>query len=100
VIKRSFPRGLALVVLVGLAWLISRRRGATAPASVLPPVPALVPWVPPEATGCPSSHPVKAKLASKIFHQPGMANYERTNPDRCYLNDTAAAADGFRVAKR
>ncbi len=99
-IKRSFPRGLALVVLVGLAWLISRRRGATAPASVLPPVPDLVPWVPPGDNGCPSSHPVKAKLASKIFHQPGMANYERTNPDRCYLNDTTAAADGFRVAKR
>jgi hypothetical protein len=43
---------------------------------------------------------VKAKLASKIFHLPGMANYERTNPDRCYLDPGAAEADGLRPAKR
>ncbi len=89
---------------MGLVWLISRYRAATAPsiapAPVLPPVPPVASWVPPEDNGCPVSHPVKAKLASKIFHRPGMANYERTNPDRCYLNDTAAAADGFRVAQR
>ena len=27
---------------------------------------------------------MKAKLASKIFHLPGMLNYDRTKPDRCY----------------
>ena len=44
---------------------------------------------------CPTSHPVKAKLPSKIFHLPGMANYERTNPDRCYAGAAEAEADGL-----
>ena len=57
-------------------------------------------WVDPEAGACPASHPVKAKLSSKIFHLPGMANYERTNPDRCYLGAAEAEADGLRPAKR
>ena len=35
---------------------------------------------------CPTSHPVKAKLASKIFHLPGIGDYDRTKPDRCYVD--------------
>ena len=62
--------------------------------------PAATAWVEPTGGVCPTSHPVKAKLASKIFHLPGMANYERTNPDRCYLDAGAAEADGLRRAKR
>ena len=57
-------------------------------------------WVEPVDGACPSTHPVKAKLASKIFHLPGMANYERTTPDRCYVDAAAAEADGLRAAKR
>jgi len=57
-------------------------------------------WVEPTGGVCPSTHPVKAKLASKIYHLPGMANYERTNPDRCYVDAGAAEADGLRPAKR
>ena len=57
-------------------------------------------WVEPTGGVCPTSHPVKAKLASKIFHLPGMANYERTKPDRCYVDAAAAEADGLRAAKR
>jgi hypothetical protein len=49
---------------------------------------------------CPSSHPVKAKMSSKIFHVPGGLNYERTVPDRCYLDPAAAEADGLRQSKR
>ena len=49
---------------------------------------------------CPTSHPVKAKLSSKIFHVPGSASYDRTNPDRCYVDAAAAEADGLRPAKR
>jgi len=57
-------------------------------------------WV--EATDgvCPTTHPVKAKLTSKIFHLPGMQNYARTNPDRCYRDADSAEADGLRPAKR
>jgi hypothetical protein len=57
-------------------------------------------WVKPEDGACPASHPVKAKLRSKVFHLPGMAHYNRTNADRCYSDAAAAEADGFRQAKR
>jgi hypothetical protein len=57
-------------------------------------------WVDPDGNICPESHPVKAKLSSKIFQVPGMFAYERTNPDRCYQDPEAAEADGFRAAKR
>jgi hypothetical protein len=58
-------------------------------------------WVDPDAAGaCPITHPVKAKLASSIFHLPGMAAYERTNADRCYRDEASAEADGLRKAKR
>ena len=50
--------------------------------------------------GCPVSHPVKAKLSSGIFHVPGGQNYERTKPDRCYLDAAAAEADGLRKSLR
>lgn len=57
-------------------------------------------WVEPDDTTCPASHPVKAKLSSKVFHLPGMAHYDRTRPDRCYPDATTAEADGLRQAKR
>ena len=58
-------------------------------------------WVEPSSDGvCPQTHPVKAKLSSKIFHLPGMFAYDRTKPDRCYAAEEAAVADGFRKAKR
>lgn len=57
-------------------------------------------WVDPDGNICPKSHPVKAKLSSRIFQVPGMFAYERTNPDRCYQDADAAAGDGFRAAKR
>lgn len=58
------------------------------------------PWVEPEGSMCPSAHPVKGKLSSMIFHLPGMVNYERTMPDRCYSSAETAQADGLRPAKR
>ena len=61
---------------------------------------APAPWVDSSDGSCPADHPVKAKLASGIFHEPGGANYARTNADRCYLSPEAAVADGLRPAKR
>lgn len=57
-------------------------------------------WVEPDGDACPASHPLKAKLASGIFHAPGGLNYERTKPDRCYADAAAAEADGLRPSKR
>lgn len=82
------------------------------PASAVSPEPDGVPvadappaanasWVEPTAEGsCPAGHPVKAKMTSKIFHSPGQLNYDRTTPDRCYVDAAAAEADGLRAAKR
>jgi len=58
------------------------------------------PRVAPEGDHCPASHPVKAKLASGIFHSPGGQMYDRTVPDRCYRDAAAAEADGLRASKR
>jgi hypothetical protein len=57
-------------------------------------------WVEPTDGACPASHPVKAKMSSKIFHVEGGLNYERTRPDRCYRDPAAAEADGLRKANR
>jgi ribonuclease E len=57
-------------------------------------------WVDPSAGACPQTHPVKAKLASRLFHLPGMLAYDRTKPDRCYADADAAEADGFVRSKR
>ena len=57
-------------------------------------------WVEPDERACPASHPVKAKLASGIYHEPSGANYERTVPDRCYRDGPAARRDGLRPSKR
>jgi hypothetical protein len=69
-----------------------------------PPVPretavTASPWLEPHEGTCPTSHPVKAKLSSGIFHVPGGVNYGRTQPDRCYATPEAAEADGLRAAK-
>lgn len=58
-------------------------------------------WVAPDDEGiCPPSHPIKAKLSSKLFHLPGMFAYARTKPDRCYRDEATAEADGLTKAKR
>ncbi len=127
-LRRSFRIGLTLGLLGGLVFALvkafgpRRDDGATRPAARHEPWPALVPdpaapspvadvvaeavvapaagWVEPIDGGCPTSHPVKGKLSSKIFHLPGMRNYERTKPDRCYVDAHAAEADGLRAAKQ
>ena len=57
-------------------------------------------WVEPVGNVCPPSHPIKVKLASRIFHVPGLLAYDRTNPDRCYTDERSATNDGFTRAKR
>jgi hypothetical protein len=57
-------------------------------------------WVEPVEGSCPDGYPIKAKVKSGIFHQPGGLAYERTKPDRCYPDAASAEADGLRAAKR
>jgi hypothetical protein len=65
-----------------------------------PPKKKVPPWVDPNGTVCPKTHPVKGKLSSMIFQVPGNFAYERTTPDRCYKTVDAAEDDGLRAAKR
>ena len=100
--------GIAYVIAVALNKVLERRSGPpgapTGPTGAWPPLaplPEASPrWVEPSDGACPASHPVKAKLSSQIFHTPGSASYDRTNPDRCYADAGAAEADGLRPAKR
>jgi hypothetical protein len=73
---------------------------AAAPEAEAPPTASTGGWVDPDGATCPPAHPVKAKLASGIYHLPGMTAYERTTPDRCYRDEEAAQADGLRKVKR
>ncbi|HEV3365002.1 MAG TPA: hypothetical protein VG795_12850 [Acidimicrobiia bacterium] len=57
-------------------------------------------WVQANDGMCPQSHPVKAKMSSKIFHIPGGRNYKSTKADRCYPDEASAQADGLRPALR
>jgi hypothetical protein len=58
-------------------------------------------WIKGNGDGhAPASHPVKAKVASRVYRVPGMASYEQAKPDRCYPTPEAAEADGFTRAKR
>ena len=71
-----------------------------APAKKAAPKKVLAPWVDPNGDLCPKTHPVKAKLSSKIFQVSGNFAYDRTKPDRCYRDADTAEKDGFRAAKR
>jgi hypothetical protein len=57
-------------------------------------------WVAPIDGVCPTSHPIKGNADSGIFHVPGGMSYERTVPERCYISEAEAEADGFRKSKR
>jgi hypothetical protein len=70
------------------------------PAVSRPAAPDGVAWVEPVDGACPVSHPVKAKMASGIYHVPEGSYYGRTRPDRCYRDPEAAEADGLRRAGR
>ncbi len=71
------------------------------PAALVGAAEAAPTWVKANGDGQPpASHPVKAKVASRVYRVPGMASYEQTKPDRCYPTPEAAEADGFTRAKR
>jgi micrococcal nuclease len=90
---------VGVLVAIVMAWT-RRSRGAVDVALPDAPVIPRSPWRAPVDGGCPPGYEIKAKLSSGIFHLPGMVNYARTTPDRCYASAEAAEADGLRPAKR
>jgi hypothetical protein len=111
--RKSVKRVLGVGLVAGAAYAVWRTLSVKTPGTGLtweprpfpfPPEPRAAgepsPWVDAVDGECPASHPLKAKLASGIYHQPGGANYERTHADRCYVSAAAAESDGLRLAKR
>ena len=89
------------IVSIGAGLVVWRVRSGRAQRPVESPVaPRPVPsWVEAVDGSCPTSHPVKAKEGSGIYHVPGSSVYARTRPHRCYVDAAAAEADGYRAAK-
>ena len=78
----------------------AKKPPASKPAKKKAATPAGAAWVEPVGSVCPPSHPVKAKLKSRLYHLPGMFAYARAVPDRCYGTPEQAEADGLNRAKR
>ena len=110
-IRSALRFGLRAIFLagciVGLVTVVRRRSSTLTPddgpdpwASQRPvAVPPPAAWVEPQGKACPPTHPVKAKQSSNIFHVPGGVNYDRTQADRCYVDEDAALRDGLRRSK-
>jgi hypothetical protein len=94
------PAGRSAQRDVSIADLQEAPAPAPAKKAAAPRKKKVEPWVEPVDGECPPTHPVKAKLSSKIYHLPGGFNYARTRPDRCYVSAAAAEADGLRPSKR
>ncbi|HZQ26118.1 MAG TPA: hypothetical protein VFA94_00345, partial [Acidimicrobiales bacterium] len=101
-VKKAAPRKAAAPTKAPAA----AKKAATAPAAAKKAAkkqaPAAPPaaWVEPSGDVCPPTHPVKAKLSSRLYHLPGMLAYGRTRPDRCYSTEDAAVADGLTKSRR
>jgi hypothetical protein len=102
--KRVFKFSLRLGALVGIVAIVLKLledRESPPPLSTpRPPAAPKVTWVEPTGGVCPASHPVKAKLSSKVFRTPDSPGYEASKPDRCYASEDDAQREGFREAKR
>ena len=48
---------------------------------------------------CPASHPIKGNESSGIYHMPGDACYDETNPEECFATEADGQAAGYRAAK-
>jgi hypothetical protein len=96
-VKKVAPRKLAAAPAKKAP---AAKKAAKKPAKKATASAPLAAFVEPEGGVCPPTHPVKAKLASRLFHLPGMFAYDRTRADRCYLDAATAVADGFTSAKR
>ena len=49
---------------------------------------------------CPSWAPIKGNASSGIYHVPSGAFYDRTNPEECFVSESAAIKAGYRKSKR
>jgi len=93
------PRDAAPTTPAGRSGAAAKAKSTKAPTRVTAGGAPRI-WVEPVGTTCPPDHPVKVKLASRLFRVPGMFAYDRTRPDRCYGDEHEAIAEGFTRAQR
>lgn len=56
----------------------------------------------PTGSMCPPDFPVKGNESQSgelIYHEPGWTYYDKTNPERCFVDGRAAEAVGFRASE-
>jgi hypothetical protein len=101
-LRRSAKFTWRLGLLVVIALVVKKLLEAQREPELEKPEPVALPpqWIAPVGTVCPDSHPIKAKLGSKVFRRPGMTGYDASKPERCYASEDAARQDGFKEAKR
>ena len=54
----------------------------------------------PSGWNCPAWAPIKGNASSMIYHVPGGAFYNRTNPEECFATTGAAERAGYRASMR
>lgn len=61
----------------------------------------------PQGGACPSEAPIKGNVrdrepdkGAKIYHLPGGASYDVTDPERCFVSEADAQAAGYRRSER
>jgi hypothetical protein len=66
-----------------------------------PDVPYVPKWVQGDGSiDCPAAFPVKAKVNSNIYYEPGSHHYSVAIPDVCFAAPEDAAAAGYRAPRR
>lgn len=68
------------------------------PRPVAPPRPDRT--KPIDKWNCPDWARIKGNASSMIYHVPGGAFYEKTNPEECFATEAAAQKAGYRKSKR
>jgi endonuclease YncB( thermonuclease family) len=75
----------------------SASASATAPASVAPGGSGSAP--PASVNSCPPGYPIKGNGDSGIYHVPGGAYYDATNPEQCFATEEDAQDAGYRPSE-
>ncbi|MGM7678199.1 cell wall-binding repeat-containing protein [Microbacterium sp. A94] len=102
-IRASVSRlGASSTVVLGGTSVVSdasaKNANCAPPRPVAPPRPDRT--KPIDTWNCPDWARIKGNASSMIYHVPGGAFYEKTNPEECFATEAAAQRAGYRKSKR
>jgi hypothetical protein len=84
------PRNLIGFIVSFLVASSSASASPSAGGGAVPPI---------SEDNCPQSAPIKGNQSSGIYHMPGDAYYDVTDPEECFASEAAAQAAGYRAAE-